>query len=261
MTEPTAPNARFERFNAPGVYQTYVRSLEGRMREADLIVEGIHCAGCVHTIESGLREAGVLDAQVNIGTHRAAVRWDDGRLKLGELLGALHRLGYEAHPYDPGTQERLHRRHIRQALARMGVAGFGAGNVMLYAVGLWAGAFYGIEPELRALFQWITLAICLPVLLYSGWPFLHGAWSGLVNRRFNMDSLISLGLLTAFGYSLVVLLAFPGEETYFESVVMVIFFLLIGRFLEALARGRSGSVTEGLMGLQGRWATRCWAGR
>jgi heavy metal translocating P-type ATPase len=92
------------------------------------------------------------------------------------------------------------------------------------------------------------------VLLFSGWPFLSGAASGLRNHRFNMDSLISLGLLTTFGYSLVALLG--GGETYFESVVMVIFFLLIGRFLETVVRGRSGNVTEGLMGLQGKWAVR-----
>jgi len=244
------------RFNAAGVYASYVRSLDGTLREVDLIVDGIHCAGCVHNIESGLREAGVAEASVNLATHRATVCWDDARLKLGDLLAAMRRLGYPAQPYDPGTQEAHHRRQIRTMLMRLGLAGFGSGNVMIYAVALWAGAAYGIEPELHALFQWISLAICVPVLLISGWPFLHGALSGLRNWRFNMDSLISLGLLTTFGYSLAILAAGQGGETYFESVVMVIFFLLIGRFLETLARGRSGSITERLMGLQGKWAIR-----
>jgi Cu2+-exporting ATPase len=252
-----SPSPRdFSRFNAAGLYQTYVRRLEGGLCEADLIVDGIHCAGCVHTIETGLRRAGALDAQVNLGTHRAAVRWDDRRLKLGDVLASLHGLGYPAHPYDPNTQERHHRRKMRLVLARLGVAGFGAGNIMMYSVGLWAGASYGIEPEWWTLFRWLSLAIALPVLLFSGWPFLHGAWVSLRTRRFTMDSLISLGLVSTFTYSTVVLAAFPGEETYFESVVMVIFFLLIGRFLETLAQGRTGSVTEGLMGLQARTATR-----
>jgi Cu2+-exporting ATPase len=256
---PTGPRD-YSRFNSASLYQTYVRNLDGSLREADVIVDGIHCAGCIRTIETGLRKAGAADAQVNFGTHRAALRWDDARIKLGDLLAALHGLGYDGHPYDPNTQEQLHRRRLRMGLARLGVAGFGAGNIMIYSVGLWAGAAYGIAPEWWTLFRWLSVAICLPVLIFSGWPFLHGAWRSIRARRFTMDTLISLGLLSTFGYSTVVLAAYPAEETYFESVVMVIFFLLIGRFLETLAQSRSGSVTEALMNLQARTATRVSAG-
>jgi Cu2+-exporting ATPase len=247
-------------FNSEGVYQTYVRRLDDNLRQADLIVSGIHCAGCVRAIERGLVEAGAAEAQVNFGNHRASVTWDDSGIRLAEILRALRRLGYDGHPYDPHTQELLHRRELRQAVARLGVAGFGAGNVMLYSVGLYAGYFYGMETGFRQLFQWISLLLCLPVVFYSGWPFLRGAWGGLRTRRLNMDSLISLGILTTFCYSLAALLVVPGAETYFDSVVMITFFLLVGRTLEGLARSRAGGVTERLMGLQVKWATRLGAG-
>jgi P-type Cu2+ transporter len=258
-----APGAAALAAVAPGTdggYDAYVRRLDEHRREAQLIVSGIHCAGCVRSIEEGLRAAGALDAQVNFGNHRAAVRWDARSLGLGELLATLQGLGYEGHPYDPATQETLHRRHMRRSLLRLGVAGFGAGNVMMLSVGLYAGHFYGIEADFAQLFRWLTAAVCLPVVAFSGWPFLHGAWGGLRGRRFNMDSLISLGLLISLGYSLVALLAFPGSETYFDSAVMIVFFLLIGRALEAMARSRAGNVTEGLTGLQARTALRLEGG-
>jgi Cu2+-exporting ATPase len=246
----------FALYNSESVYDAYVQRLGGDQCEAQLIVSGIHCAGCVRSIEQGLQAAGVLEAQVNFGNHRAAVRWDDRSLKLGDLLATLHRLGYEGHPYDPATQETLHRRQVRRSMLRLGVAGFGAGNVMMYSVGLYAGHFYGIEADFEQLFRWLSALLAVPVVFYSGWPFLQGAWGGLRNRRFNMDSLISLGVLITMAYSLVALLAFPGSETYFDSAVMIVFFLLIGRALEAMARSRAGSVTEGLMGLQVKMATR-----
>jgi len=259
-TADSAPDAgtgsRFAQYNSEGVYDAYVQHLDDHRRAAQLIVNGIHCAGCVRSIEQGLQAAGALEAQVNFGNHRAAVRWDERTLKLGDLLEILHRLGYEGHPYDPATQETLHRKQLRRSMLRLGVAGFGAGNVMMYAMGLYAGHFYGIDAGSQQLFRWLTALISLPVVFYSGWPFLQGAWGGVRSRRFNMDSLISLGLLVTLGYSLVALLAFPGSETYFDSAVMIVFFLLIGRALETLARSRAGNVTEGLMGLQVKWATR-----
>jgi len=258
LTPDAAGPARdpFAVFNSPGVYRAYVRDRAGSLKEAQLIVNGIHCAGCVRAIETGLVKAGAAEAQVNFGNHRATVTWDESRVRLGHLLRHLHTLGYEGHPYDPATQETLHRRDLRRAILRLGVAGFGAGNVMMFSVALYAGHFYGIEAGFRDLFQWITAALAVPVVFFAGLPFLRGAWGGLRGRRFNMDSLISLGILVTFIYSWVALLGGSGAETYFDSVVMIVFFLLIGRTLETMARSRAGNVTEGLMGLQVKWATR-----
>lgn len=252
----SAARHSFAAFDSPGAYEVYVRDRNASLKEADLIVSGIHCAGCIQTIERGLRSAGAADAQINFGTHRAAVAWRAGEATLGGLLETLHRLGYPAYPYDPNTQERLRRDERRWTLARLGVGGFGAMNSMLYSVGLYAGYFYGMDSGIQRLFQGITGAIAVPVCLFSGWPFLRGAWGGLRNARINMDGLISFGLLAALVYSWVAFLGFPGTETYFDSVSMGVFVLLIGRALETLARVKSGNVTETLLGLQQRWATR-----
>ncbi len=251
----------FAAFDGNGVYETYVRRLEGGLSETHLMVEGIHCASCVQAIEQGLTQAGATDAQLNYGNHRAALRWDDGQVRLSGLLRALSRLGYEGRPYDPRTQEALHRRGLRIAAARLGVAGFCAMNVMLYSVALYAGYFYGMEAEFHRLFQWISGVLALPAVFYSGWPFLKGAWAAARNRRLSMDSLVTLGIGGVFGHSVLVLLTAPQQETYFESVTMMVFFLLIGRFLETVARSRSGNVTERLAGMQVRWATRLHGGQ
>src|SRR5690349_8343139 len=143
---PRGPDA-YTTFDGAGVYQAYVRRLDNGLCETHLMVEGIHCASCVQSIEQGLEQAGAAEVQLNYGNHRAAVRWNDSQTHLSELLRAMSRLGYEARPYDPHTQETLHRRQLRVAAARLGVAAFCAMNVMLYTVGLYAGYFYGIEAE------------------------------------------------------------------------------------------------------------------
>ncbi len=251
----------FAAFDGGGVYQAYVRRLDSGLSETHLIVDGIHCASCVQSIEQGLQQAGATDVQLNYGNHRAAVRWDDGQVRLSGLLRALNRLGYEGRPYDPQTQEALHRRNLRSAAARLGVAGFCAMNVMLYSAALYAGYFYGIEAEFHRLFQWISAVLVLPAAFYSGWPFLKGAWAAARNGRVSMDTLICLGIGGTLCQSFTVLFFYPGDETYFEAIVMMVFFLLIGRFLETVARSRSGSVTEGLAGMQVKWATRLREGR
>jgi len=250
----------YSAFDAAGVYDTYVRRDRDGLSGTHLIVDGVHCAGCVRAIEKGLVKAGAASAQLNFGNHRAEVRWDDRALRLSDLLRALHGLGYEGRPYDPATQESGHRARVRQAALRLGVAAFCAMNVMLYSVGLYAGYFYGMDETFRRLFQWISAGLSLPAAFYAGWPFLRGAWAAARNRRLSMDSLIALGILGTLTHSTLVLLLAPGEETYFESVVMMVFFLLIGRFLETLARGRSGGITERLAGMQVKWATRLTEG-
>ena len=245
-----APDVPVERLGAAA----YVHPVGDGMAEAHLMIEGIHCAGCVNTIEKGLLQRGAADVRVNLGNHRATLRWDETRQSLGGLLAELKGLGYEAHPYDPKGQEQTGRQLWRRMLLRLGVAGFGAGNVMLLSVGLYAGRAHGMAGEYRLLLQGASALLALPVLLFGGWPFLAGAWAALRRARFSMDSLIALGILTTFSASTLALLRGEGE-TYYDSVVMIVFFLLLGRALETLARNRGGSVTEGLLGLQGQWAT------
>ncbi|MBI3992832.1 MAG: cation-translocating P-type ATPase [Candidatus Lambdaproteobacteria bacterium] len=206
-------------------------------------------------IEAVLRAGGADSATVNLTAQTVTVRWRGPLARVGEFAAACAALGHVAHPrlWDAATDDT--RRTLRWAFARLGIAGFAAGNVMLVSVGLYAGYFYGIEPKFKLLLEWLAGGFALPAVALGGWPFLRGAWAELHRGRFAMDSLIAAAMLVVFGYSAVALLTGAGH-TYFDSVTMFVFLLLIGRNLELVAHGRSGDIAGRLMSLQGRWANR-----
>ena len=233
----------------------FVRDLPGGMKEASLLLEGIHCAACIWLNEQMLeRMDGVTAARVNFSTHRGRVTWDPARTSLSRIVATVQRLGYRAHPYDPETVERVHRARDRDLLARLAVAGFGAGNAMLIAVALYAGYFQGMAANHRLFFHWISLFLATPVVFYSGWTFFRGAWNGLRLGRLNMDFPIALGASVTYGYSVYVTLTDAGE-VFFDSVTVFVFILLVGRYLESAARRKAAGATEKLLNLEPETAT------
>jgi Cu2+-exporting ATPase len=227
--------------------RSFVRRLENGEREASLILGGIECAGCASLNERHLQQLpGVVDAQVNFSTHRANVRWVPELTRLSDILTAVKRIGYSAHPYDPDRQEALLDAERRQQLRRLGVAGALGMQVMMIAVALYAGEWYGIGENFRRLFLWLSLALTIPVLLYSARPFFGGALRDLRNRRLGMDVPVSLGLGIAFLGSVHATVAGVGA-VYYDSVVMFVFFLLLARYLELMARKRSAQLSEALV--------------
>ncbi|MBF0284936.1 MAG: heavy metal translocating P-type ATPase [Magnetococcales bacterium] len=253
----TTPSGRPEDEGAEGleVYDSaafakqYVRAKPDGTQEVSLFLEGIHCAACVWLNEKILGGLpGVVSARVNFSTHRAVVRWDPTGVKLSQVIGAVRRIGYRAEPYDPQAVEARILRRDKELLVRLGVAGFGAANVMLLAVALYAGYFQGIEDRFKQYFHWVSLVIATPVLFYSGWVFFKGAWSGLRVGRLTMDLPIALGALVTYLHSVSVTLSGRGE-VYFDSVAMFIFVLLTGRYLESAARRKAAGATERLLRL------------
>lgn len=233
-------------YDHPEIQKTFVRSIAEHEHEAALILEGIVCAACIWLNERHIsRLPGVLDVQINYATHRARIRWDDTRIKLSEILQAIHNIGYTAHPYDPAQQQQARERERRLQLRRIGVAGVLGMQVMMLSIALYSGGWSGIEDEFKNLFRWVGLLLTTPVLLYAGAPFLRGAWRDLKNRRVGMDVPVSLGILVAFGGSLHATLTGRGE-VYYDSVVMFIFFLLVSRYFEMQARKRGAETAENL---------------
>jgi Cu2+-exporting ATPase len=231
-------------YDHPEVQKTFVRDAGNQLREAALILEGITCAACVWLNEQHVaRLPGVLDVQVNYATHRARVRWDEGRIKLSEILQAIHHIGYTAHPYDPQQQQQAFERERRNQLKRIGVAGVLGMQVMVLSIALYIGDASGMEGDFRTFFRWLALLLTTPVLVYAGEPFLRGAWRDLRNRSIGMDVPVSLGILVAFGGSLHA--SWTGQgQVYYDSVVMFIFFLLASRHFELMARKRSAEKAE-----------------
>lgn len=236
--------------------RAFVRQLENGEREASLMLEGIECAACAWLNERCLRQLpGVKDAQVNFSTHRARVRWDPALTRLSNILTAVKRIGYQAHPYDPARQEALLDNERKRQLRRLGLAGVLGMQVMMVAIVLYVGDWHGMQENFRHLFLWLSMALTTPVLLYSGRPFLTGALRDLRNRRLGMDVPVSLGLGIAFVGSVYATITGEGP-VYYDSVVMFVFFLLLARYLELVARRHSARLSEALVHQAPAMATR-----
>ncbi|MBF0426477.1 MAG: heavy metal translocating P-type ATPase [Magnetococcales bacterium] len=245
----------WELLHSPVFQAHHVRAtVEGEV-ETDLLLGGIHCAACVWLNEQVLqRLPGVVYARVNFSTHRALVRWRAAETTLADIIVAVRRIGYRAEPFDSTRLPARRQEQSRDLLLRLGVAGFGAGNIMTIAVALYAGYFQGMASQYKHFFHLVSWLIATPVMLFSGWPFLRGAWNGLRLRRVTMDLPIVLGFLITYAYSVQVFLAGQGE-VYFDSVCTFLFFLLIGRYLELAARRKSSQATERLLRLEPLEAT------
>lgn len=213
----------------------------------EVSIPGIHCGGCVAKIERALSALdGVEAARVNLSNRRAAVTWNSPEPPpLGQALDAL---GFESHL--PTGAASMGDRELARLLRALAVAGFAAMNVMGLSVAVWSGA----APDLRDVFHWLSAAIALPALAYSGRIFFASAWHALRNGRTNMDVPISIGVLLAFAMSLYDTIDHQ-PHAYFDASVALLFFLLVGRTLDHAMRARARSAVTGLGRLVGYGAT------
>lgn len=219
-------------------------------KRMDLAVEGITCAACMSTIEHGLnRLPGVERARVNLTMRRLAVAWRPGETDAAAIVRRLERLGYRAHPFDPGRRSEEDAAESRALLRAMAVAGFAAMNVMLLSVSVWAGNATDIEPTTRDFFHWLSALIALPAAAYAGRPFYRSAFRALRVGRTNMDVPIAIGITLTLALSLWQTMR-SAEHAYFDSAVMLLFFLLAGRFLDHDMRRRTRSVAENVAALR-----------
>lgn len=198
-------------------------------------VPTIHCGACISTIEHALTPlSGVKTARVNLSLRRLNIvlAADADILAIdNELKG----LGFPATPVDLGDLSQLeHDQQSSNLLKALAVAGFAAGNIMLLSVSIWSGA----EGPTRDLFHFISALIAIPVVIYSGQVFFRSAFGALIHGRLNMDVPISLAVILALGMSLFETFN-GGADAYFDAAVTLLFFLLIGRYLDQRMRDRA----------------------
>lgn len=211
-----------------------------------LLVEGLQCAACVWLIESVLaRDPDVTDGRVNMGTRRLRLVWTGSLQKGMALVKTIESLGFHLTPFDPASLATSRPAAGRQLLRALTVAGFAAGNVMLLSMAVW---FNGgsMGSATRDLMHWISALIAMPAILYAGMPFFRSAFGALRAARTNMDVPISIGIVLATGMSLFQTIR-SQPEAYFDSALMLTFFLLIGRYLDSRTRGRMRSAAEQLV--------------
>ncbi len=260
--QPLVPQAlrELELYDQPELQRSFVRHGDRQLREASLILEGIVCAACLWLNERHVGALpGVIEFRTNYTTRRAQVSWDDSRIHLSDILRAITEIGYHAHPFDPGRQEAVYKKERSIALRRLAVAGLGALQVMMLAVAMYAGDFYGMDVALRTFMRWVSLVLTVPVVLYSARPFFVAAARDLRRARLGMDVPVSFAIAAAFIASAWATISGHGA-VYFDSATMFTFFLLSGRFLEMSARHRAGQATEELTRLLPATATRIRGG-
>jgi Cu2+-exporting ATPase len=226
----------------------------GREKRLALSVRGARCGACLARIETAARALpGVSDARLNLSTGRLDVSWT-GDLPARRIADAVTALGYGAAPLDTMADQSAEQKEERALLIAMGVAGFATANIMLLSVSVWGGHGEMGEATRQGLHA-VSGLIALPTLLISGQPFFRSAWNVLKKRRTNMDVPISLALLLAFSVSVAETIR-GGPHAYFDAACMLLFFLLIGRFLDARVRRRAWSAARELAALSSRTVTR-----
>ena len=232
---------------APGSaagFEGAVRHGEGT-DELEVYVEGIRCASCVWLNERILqRTPGVLGARVNYATHRARVRFDPARIDLARVLDRIRAAGYQPKPWSETAQATARREETKDLLVRLGTAAFLSSQLMIYQAALYAGYFQGIDAGTRRWMEVISLALALPVYLYSGAPFLAATWRGLRRLSFGMDALVAIGAGAALVASVWQMLR--GGEVYFDTAAMIPTLVLVGRYVEAAAKGRASDAVARL---------------
>jgi P-type Cu2+ transporter len=235
-------------------------------READgttalsAIVGGVSCAACLWLIESALaRQEGVVEARLALSTGRLRLRWQGPPERGAALLDLVRRLGYRAQPYDPARLAETMGGEERALLRALAVAGFAAANIMLLSISVWAGnAGDDMGVATRDLLHWVSALIALPAVAYAGRPFFSSALRALRAGHPNMDVPIATAVLLATAMSLVATWH-SGVHVYFDSAATLLFFLLIGRYLERRARGRARSAAATLLALGAAPVTRILA--
>jgi Cu+-exporting ATPase len=240
-------------------YQEQAAATKDRL---ELPIEGMTCASCAGRVEKSLNRLDGVQATVNFATERATVDFDPARVEPEQLLGAVESVGYSAalpapdgeeepNEGEPDPTEDLRRRLLFAAALSL--------PALLMAM---------IEPLQFRNWQWLSLQLAVPVVLWAGWPFHKAAWQNLRHGAATMDTLISLGTFAALGWSLYALFfgdaGMPGmtmpfelvtergagsDEIYLEVAAVVTTFILAGRYFEARAKRRAGAALEALLGL------------
>src|ERR1035437_7455374 len=237
-------------------FSHYVKDAGAGLSHIDLAVEGVSCAGCMSKIERGVSAMpDVTLARGNLTDRRVAVEWKEGTLDPARFIDRLAELGYKAYPFETAGAEAAEAEQSRFLLRCLGVAAFATMNVMMLSVPVWSGNVSDMIPEQRDFFHWLSALIALPAAAYAGQPFFRSAFRALRTRNANMDVPISIGVILALGMSVVETVN-HAEHTYFDAAIMLLTFLLVGRYLDQSMRRRTRAVAGNLAALKAETATK-----
>ena len=229
-------NDDLSKFDSENFLNSYTTITKDGFVQIDLILEGIHCAACVWLNEKVLYDTkGVIEANINFTTNKARVVFNSDILKLSDIIKKIRSIGYNAYAYDSSIADKEASKAKQDYFVRMMVAVVCTMNIMMLSVAKYTGFFTGMSLEVKNMIHLAEFILTTPVLFFSGFVFYKGAYFGLKNRIVNMDLLVSSGATMTYVYSLFVLFGAKGES-YFDSVAMIITFVLVGKYLEVIGK-------------------------
>ncbi len=237
-----------QKYDLEGFKKKYIKVREDGLYEIYLIIEGIHCSACVWLNEKVLHQTpGIIEATINYTNNKAKVVWDPDEIKFSQIIEKIRSIGYNAYPYDPKVQEERAVKQRRDYYGRILVGVFATMNIMWIAIAQYVGFFTGMEGDIKNVLNIAEFVLATPTLFYSGWVYFKGAYYGIKNRFVNMDLLVATGATLAYIYSVYAMITKTGE-VYFDSVTMIITFVLVGKYLEVLSKKQAVDTLDSLLG-------------
>ncbi len=229
--------APWQSFDDDAKWKSFSQAQGNEIWVSRVKVQGMHCSACAARVQQSLRQVpGVLSAQVDAMSSRARITWDQRLVKPSRWLAAVAGAGYALVPIQGADALEQSRLEKRAMLWRWMVAGFCMMQVMMYAWPNYSAGAGEIDPLSDQLLRWASLLLTLPVILFSCGPFFRAAWNDVKHGRISMDLPVSLGIALTFAVSTAAVMdpaGLWGSELYFDSLTMLVFFLLTGRWWEA----------------------------
>jgi len=239
----------YSELDDPAFQRLHVKTDGAGRAHAALYVEDLRCTACVWLIEATPRcVAGVSDVRVDLGRSRADVSWDPATTSLAQIARHLDRIGHPAHAYKGLDRDAQRRREDRALLVKLGVAGAAVGNLMLLAIALYAGLFQTMSRADTTFFRWASMCVAVPALGFAATPMFRTALGALRARRLHLDLPLSIGILAGLVWGSANVIRGTGE-IYFDSLAMLVFLLLVARWIVLRHQRRASTAAELLLAL------------
>ena len=223
-------------------------SSKSNQQTTTLQVTGMHCGSCSARLEKVLNQLPGVAASVSIATEKANIAYNPDTISLAGLIVAIQGAGFDAHPLrDFAAEKQARASALRQEQRQFIISALLTAPLLLEMLLMFAGQHFMLP-------GWLQFLLATPVQFWIGWRFYSGAWSSLKNGGANMDVLVALGTSAAYLMSCAVLLFDLDQPIYFEASATLITLVLLGKLLEARAKGRASSALEALINLQPRLA-------
>jgi Cu+-exporting ATPase len=222
----------------PEISRRWIQYDDGKRAQTTLFLPQIHCSSCWWLLENLYRlNEGILSSRVNFETKEIFIAFDPKRVTLRGVVETLVKLGYEPLLDAAQTDTTKDSAAYRSRLRKIGVAGFCFANIMMMSLPEYLAIKDAVEPSIAMVLRSLIVLLSLPVLLYSASEFFISAWNGLKNRYLNIDAPIALALIITFARSIYEIYQQTGNG-YFDSFAGIVFFMLIGRWLQARTQTR-----------------------